>query len=82
MRFNSARRLDEFSLSYAASVRVLLFAAVLSTFPGPALDPPPGTPCVGFYATTCSLIELVPDDPSRLPADVHDAVCRRTGCPA
>jgi hypothetical protein len=63
-------------------MRAILLAAVASTFAAPAMDPPPGTPCVGFYATTCSIIELIPDDPSQTPGDVQDAVCRRTDCPA
>jgi hypothetical protein len=41
-------------------VRALLVAVVLAAFAGPALENP-GVPCVGFYFTTCSLIDLVPD---------------------
>jgi hypothetical protein len=65
-----------------APMRAILVAAVVSTFVAPSMHPPPGTPCVGFYATTCSIIELIPDDPSQTPGDVRDAVCRRTDCTA
>jgi hypothetical protein len=43
-------------------VRALLAAVVLAVFAGPTLDNP-GVPCVGFYFTTCSLIDLVPKSP-------------------
>ncbi|MGH9284032.1 MAG: hypothetical protein ACRD0S_13975 [Acidimicrobiales bacterium] len=61
--------------------RVLLVAVALAGFTGPALENP-GVPCVGFYFTTCSVIDLVPDDPSQTPGDVRDAACRRVDCPA
>jgi hypothetical protein len=61
-------------------VRALLVALVWAGFAAPALENP-GVPCVGFYFTTCSLIELVPNDPSQAPAEVEGAVCRRIDCP-
>ena len=62
-------------------MRALLTALmVLAGFAGPALENP-GAPCVGFYLTTCSIIELVPEDPSQAPDEVTGVLCRRTDCP-
>lgn len=62
-------------------MRALVIALMLAGFTSPALENP-GAPCVGFYFTTCSIIELVPEDPSQTPGEVTGAICRRTDCPA
>lgn len=60
---------------------LLAAAAVVAALTSPALENP-GVPCVGFYFTTCSLIDLVPDDPTQTPGDVAEALCRQADCPA
>lgn len=55
-------------------------AAVVAGFAAPALENP-GVPCVGFYLSTCSVIDLVPEDPSQTPGAVAEALCRRVDCP-
>jgi hypothetical protein len=62
-------------------MRALLAAVVVAVFASPALENP-GVPCVGFYVTTCSLIDLVPENPAETPGAVVDTLCRRVDCPA
>jgi hypothetical protein len=56
---------------------VAVFANLGLSSSAPAVDNP-GVPCVGFYFTTCSLIDVVPEDPQ----SVVDALCRRADCPS